>query len=110
MSNAPEFGQGEGTLSRAAGLVTDARADFNKIADKLSGQIAGVQGKWGGQGASAFFILHTAWNEKQKVIVDALDEFSASLHRDREGQRQHRRRAERVLHQAQRPPRLTRTT
>jgi len=79
MSNAPEFGQGEGTLSRAAGLVTDARADFNKIAGKLSGQIAGVQGKWGGQGASAFFVLHQAWNEKQKVIVDALDEFAASL-------------------------------
>jgi WXG100 family type VII secretion target len=79
MSNAPEFGQGEGTLSRASGLVTDARADFNKIADRLTGQIAGVQGKWGGQGASAFFTLHTAWNEKQKVIVDALDEFAASL-------------------------------
>jgi ESAT-6 family protein len=79
MSNAPEFGQGEGTLSRAAGLVTDARADFNKIADKLTGQISAVQGKWGGQGAAAFFTLHAAWNEKQKVIVDALDEFSASL-------------------------------
>jgi len=80
MSNAPEYGQGEGTLSKAAGLVTDARADFNKIADKLSGQISGVQGKWGGQGASAFFILHNAWTEKQQVIVDALEEFSASLH------------------------------
>ena len=87
MSNAPEFGQGEGTLSKAAGLVTDARADFNQIADKLSGQIAGVQGKWGGQGASAFFTLHTAWNEKQKVIVDALDEFSASLHSTEKRQR-----------------------
>jgi WXG100 family type VII secretion target len=80
MSNAPEFGQGEGTLSKAAGLVTDARGDFNKIAHKLTGQIAGVQGKWGGAGAQAFFILHEAWQEKQKVIVDALDEFSASLH------------------------------
>ena len=79
MSNAPEFGQGEGTLTKAAGLVTDARADFNQIANRLSGQIAGVQGKWGGQGASAFFILHNAWNEKQKVITDALDEFAASL-------------------------------
>jgi WXG100 family type VII secretion target len=79
MSNATEFGQGEGTLSKASGLVTDARADFNKIADRLSGQIAAVQGKWGGSGATAFFTLHTAWNEKQKVIVDALDEFAASL-------------------------------
>jgi WXG100 family type VII secretion target len=79
MSNAPEFGQGEGTLSKAAGLVTDARGEFTKIASTLSGQIQAVQGKWGGAGASAFFTLHTAWNEKQKVIVDALDEFSASL-------------------------------
>jgi WXG100 family type VII secretion target len=79
MSNAPEFGQGAGTLSKAAGLVTDARADFTTIANRLSGQIAGVQGKWGGSGASAFFTLHNAWNEKQKVIVDALDEFAASL-------------------------------
>jgi len=80
MSNAPEFGQGEGTLSKAATLVSDARADFNKIADRLTGQIGAVQGKWGGQGAQAFFILHQAWTEKQKVIVDALDEFAASLH------------------------------
>lgn len=79
MSNAPEFGQGEGTLSKAAGLVTDAKADFVKIAGTLSGQINAVQGKWGGQGAAAFFTLHTAWDEKQRVIVDALDEFAASL-------------------------------
>ncbi len=79
MSNAPEFGQGEGTLTRAAGLVSDARADFTTISNRLDGQIGAVQGKWGGQGAQAFFILHQAWTEKQKVIVDALDEFSNSL-------------------------------
>ena len=74
-----EFGQGEGTLTRAAGMVTDARADFDRIAAKLTDQIAGVQGKWGGAGAQAFFTLHQAWSEKQKVIVTALDEFSTSL-------------------------------
>ena len=74
-----EFGQGEGTLTRAAGMVTDARADFDRIAGKLTDQIAGVQGKWGGSGAQAFFTLHQAWTEKQKVIVSALDEFSNSL-------------------------------
>ena len=79
MSDAPEFGQGEGTLSRAAGMVSEARGDFTRIASTLSGQIGAVQGKWGGQGAAAFFTLHTAWNEKQKTIVDALDEFAASL-------------------------------
>ncbi len=79
MSNAPEFGQGEGTLTRAAGLVSDARADFNTISARLSDQISGVQGRWGGQGAQAFFTLHQTWTEKQKVIVGALDEFASSL-------------------------------
>lgn len=79
MANASEFGQGEGTLSRAAGLVSDAKADFTTISGRLTDQIAAVQGRWGGQGATAFFVLHQAWTEKQKVIVDALDEFSASL-------------------------------
>ncbi|MGA8256348.1 MAG: WXG100 family type VII secretion target [Nocardioides sp.] len=79
MSNAPEYGQGEGTLTRAAGLVSDARADFNNISSRLTDQIAGVQSKWGGQGASAFFVLHQAWTEKQQTIVNALDEFANSL-------------------------------
>jgi WXG100 family type VII secretion target len=76
---ANEYGQGEGTLTRAAGLVTDARTDFTKIAGRLTDQIAAVQGQWGGQGASAFFILHQAWSEKQEVIVKALDDFANSL-------------------------------
>lgn len=79
MSNAPEYGQGEGTLTRAAGLVSDARADFNNISGRLTDQIAAVQGKWGGQGASAFFVLHQTWTEKQRTIVGALDEFAQSL-------------------------------
>ena len=76
---ANEFGQGEGTLTRAAGLVTDARTDFTQIAGRLTDQIAAVQGQWGGQGASAFFLLHQAWTEKQEVIVKALDDFATSL-------------------------------
>lgn len=79
MSNAPEYGQGEGTLTRAAGLVSDARADFTSLSAKLTDQISAVQGKWGGQGASAFFVLHQTWTEKQKTIVGALDEFANSL-------------------------------
>ncbi len=79
MSNAPEFGQGEGTLTRAAGLVSDARADFTTISSRLTDQISSVQGRWGGQGAQAFFTLHQTWTEKQRVIVAALDEFADSL-------------------------------
>jgi WXG100 family type VII secretion target len=78
-SNAPEMGQGEGTLSRAAGMVAEARGDFDRISGKLEGQIAGLQGKWAGAGGTAFFNLHRTWTEKQRVIVSALDEFEASL-------------------------------
>ena len=76
---APEMGQGERTLTRAAGLVADARQDFEGLSRALEGQIAGLQGKWAGAGGTAFFSLHTAWTEKQKVITNALNEFEASL-------------------------------
>ena len=77
--SAAEMGQGEGTLTKAAGLVSDAKADFDRLALQLDGQIQGLQGKWAGAGGSAFLVLHQAWQEKQKVIVSALNEFEASL-------------------------------
>lgn len=78
-SSNPEYGQATGALTRAAGLVSDAKADFNSISAKLTDQINGVQSQWGGQGATAFFVLHQAWSEKQRTIVSALDEFANSL-------------------------------
>lgn len=77
--SAHEMGQGEGTLTRAAGLVAHARQDFDRLSSKLDGQIQGLQGRWAGAGGQAFFALHRAWTEKQQVIVSALDEFEASL-------------------------------
>ena len=80
MSNsAPEMGQGEKTLSRAAGMVADAKSDFDGMSRRLDGQIANLRGKWAGAGGTAFFALHQAWTEKQGVIVNALNEFEASL-------------------------------
>jgi WXG100 family type VII secretion target len=79
MSNTPEYGQAHGALTRAASMVSDAKADFVKISATLSDQIQSVQGKWGGQGAQAFFVLHQTWTEKQRTIVNALDDFSHSL-------------------------------
>ena len=76
---APEMGQGEKTLTRAAGLVSDAKSDFDSMSRTLDGQIQGLQGKWAGAGGSAFFALHQAWTEKQTVITNALNEFEASL-------------------------------
>lgn len=79
MAQPDEFGQGDGTLSRAAGLVTEARTDFDAYSARLDGQLAAVQGRWGGRGAQAFFVLHQAWTEKQRTIVGALDDFAGSL-------------------------------
>ena len=79
MAGAAEMGQGEATLTRAAGLVGDAKQDFQRMSTTLEGQIAGLQGTWVGAGGTAFFGLHQAWSEKQRIIVNALDEFAASL-------------------------------
>jgi len=76
---ATEMGQGEGTLTRAAGLVAEAKQDFDSLSKGLEGQIQGIQGKWAGAGGTAFFSLHQAWNEKQRIITNALNEFQNSL-------------------------------
>ena len=43
-NNAPEMGQGEKTLTRAAGMVADAKKDFDGFSRKLDGQITGLRG------------------------------------------------------------------
>jgi WXG100 family type VII secretion target len=78
-NNAPEMGQGEKTLTRAAGMVADAKKDFDGMSNRLDSQIGGLRNKWAGAGGTAFFALHQAWTEKQKVITNALNEFEASL-------------------------------
>ena len=79
-----EMGMGEGTLTKAAQLVSGAKQDFDRMSGELEGQIADLRGKWAGAGGQAFFVLHQAWTEKQKVIVSALNEFEASLTRTEE--------------------------
>lgn len=74
-----DFGQGEGTLTRAQDLVEVAMGDFERLAQKLTNDIAALEGKWGGQGAQAFRTLYQAWEEKQGVIVRALNGFAESL-------------------------------
>ncbi|GAB2979277.1 WXG100 family type VII secretion target [Nocardioides montaniterrae] len=78
-NDAPIVGQGAGVLSQAAKLVADAKADFAKQSQNLDSQIAQVKGRWGGAGATAFHSLHVAWTEKHQTIVNALNNFEASL-------------------------------
>jgi WXG100 family type VII secretion target len=76
---AAEMGQGVGTLSKGAALVAGAKVDLDRINVKLEGQIQGLRSAWRGSGGTAFFTLHQAWTEKQKTIVQALDEFESAL-------------------------------
>lgn len=78
-SNSNEMLAGEQVLSRAAGMVTAAKADFTRDAANLENQINGLRGRWQGAGGNAFFTLHQAWTEKQRVILSALDEFERAL-------------------------------
>jgi WXG100 family type VII secretion target len=75
----PEMKAGDRTLSRAAGMVTTAKGDFDRLSATLSDTILGYQTKWQGQGGKAFFGLHQAWTEKQNTIVRALTEFEQAL-------------------------------
>jgi WXG100 family type VII secretion target len=76
---ANEMGQGHGTLTKAAGLVEEARIDFDNLSKTLDGQIADLKGKWNGAGGQAFMVLHASWTEKHKFIVKALNDFEQSL-------------------------------
>ena len=79
MSSAPEMGQGQGTLSTAAGMVAEARSDFDRLDDALVRHLDVAKVAWAGQGGSAFVALGCAWSEKQRTIVGALHAFESSL-------------------------------
>lgn len=80
MSHTPgEYGQGEGVLANAAGLVAAAKGDLDALSREMDDRIAALRGRWQGQGGQAFFVLQQTWVEKQAVIVNALRDFEASL-------------------------------
>jgi len=79
MSATHLYGQGEGTLSRAAGLVDEAETDLDGIAAQLGARVADLQARWRGAGASAFLAFHEAWDARQGQIVRALEDFAAAL-------------------------------
>ena len=79
MSSANEMGQGQGTLSAAAGMVADAKHDFDRLDNELVQHIDAARAQWAGQGGTAFNALGHAWSEKQRTIVSALIQFEAAL-------------------------------
>ena len=80
MTGSSEVRVGAGALTRASRLVAGAREDFDRMGRDLESQVASVRGRWAGAGGQAFFALHQAWNDRQRRVVAALDDFEASLH------------------------------
>jgi len=72
-------GFGEGTLKTTEQLLAEAKVELRRLSNELQGEINQLNGKWGGDGAIAFGILNTAWDEKQGAIVQTLEKFEASL-------------------------------
>lgn len=73
------FGQSEKALSKAADLVDTARGDVKSKCNTLSSHVSAMMAGWGGQGATSFNSLMTAWQDKQETILKALDQLSAAL-------------------------------
>ena len=78
MSSANEMGQGQGTLSAAAGMVVDAKHDFDRLNNELVQHIDAAKAKWSGQGGTAFNSLGHAWSEKQRTITNSRSTTPAS--------------------------------
>jgi WXG100 family type VII secretion target len=74
-----EMRAGHGTLATAAGFVADAKADLDHQAAALASRLAAAQGRWQGAGGSAFFAVQQTWNDKQRTILAALEEFQSAL-------------------------------
>ena len=72
-------GFGEGTLKTTEQLLAEAKVELRRLSNELQGEINQLNGKWGGDGAIAFGILNTAWDEKQGAIVMTLEKFEATL-------------------------------
>jgi uncharacterized protein YukE len=73
------MGQGEGALSRGAGMVAGAREDFDRLDHELVEHLSAARSAWTGRGGAAFHALGQAWHEKQQTIVRALDGFESAL-------------------------------
>lgn len=74
-----EMFQTERALKDAATRVSDAHGDVNSRCQKLTGEVSQMMSGWGGQGATAFNNLMTAWQDKQRQILSAMDMLRQSL-------------------------------
>ncbi|MDT9593445.1 WXG100 family type VII secretion target [Nocardioides zeae] len=70
---------GEGTLVNAAERVSGARADVTQRCNQLATDIQGMAAQWRGQGGTAFQNLQNQWQERQRIVLDALGDLENAL-------------------------------
>jgi WXG100 family type VII secretion target len=76
---AGEIFAGDDALKVGAAQVAKSRAELKQQLKALEGNLAGIGGKWKGQGAVAFSALMVRWNEDANKIINSLDVFEANL-------------------------------
>lgn len=63
----------------AASHVIEAKGDVQATSTSLNSEVHGHQAGWVGQGGTAFRSLMDAWNERLRVVTNALDTFEQAL-------------------------------
>lgn len=84
MANA--YGLSPSDVTKAQGVVNDYRDRFTQQARQLFDNVeTQMAGKWVGNSATAFRALHQAWQDKQRTIVQILNQFHDGLDDTKKG-------------------------
>lgn len=78
-TNGAGLSQAAGALAAGAGHVASAHGDVARACQQLGDQVAGLSGRWAGQSGTAFTRLMLAWQERQRVILEALGDLGRAL-------------------------------
>lgn len=76
---AGEISKQDQALTRAAGLVAEARRDLDKQCGDMRNKLMGIGAQWKGSSASAFSQVMDQWDRDARKIVTALDAFESNL-------------------------------
>ena len=71
--------QTDKALSTAAEHVRQARVDVKGKCNTLTDQVNALMGQWGGRGADSFNKLMIEWQNKQEIILRALDRLAEAM-------------------------------
>jgi WXG100 family type VII secretion target len=76
---AGEVSKQDQALTRAAGLVADARSELDAQTASLRGKLQGIGSSWKGGAATSFVQIMERWDTDTKKLISALDNFENNL-------------------------------